>query len=401
MPFNAASPQCLNHPLGVAAYIGATIALIQKFNQNNKLSTIGRSDRGAGGITGMSSAFDEIDYDYATTIADRANRFMSQHRVPPTPDNFSVWFYYAMGGSLPLKKAVDILIANKRNFDPVVSRDLYVTYVNPQSNLGASEGFPERLHGVIASAQDFLATAISDNRSQMMNLGEVTSECQSAADPRPIIEKLVKELSNATTRSSALEANFLKTTKDLDQIKDSLKLAEQHSNTDALTGLANRRSLEAFLRTAQITAMETGTPLSVLMIDIDHFKKFNDSYGHQVGDQVLRLVAKVLQEGVRDCDLAVRFGGEELLAVLPGAPLDDCLETAERIRHRISEARLTRRATGEEISSVTVSIGVAQFRMAESADGMIERCDRALYQAKRAGRNCTVGEAPADEEIAA
>ena len=236
----------------------------------------------------MSSAFDEIDFDYATTLADQANSLMAQHRVPPTPDNFSVWFCYAMGGSLALKKTIDILIANRRKLDSVVNRDLYVTYIKPHSDLRASRDFPEQLRGVIASAQDFLASAISDNRSQMASLGEVSSECQTAADPRPIIEKLVKELSNATLRSSTLEANFLQTTKDLDQIKDSLRLAEQHSNTDPLTGLANRRSLEAFLRAAQITAMEAGTPLSILMIDIDHFKKFNDGYGHQVGDQVIR-----------------------------------------------------------------------------------------------------------------
>ncbi|MGA7070198.1 GGDEF domain-containing protein [Bradyrhizobium sp.] len=322
---------------------------------------------------------------------------MSQHGVPPTPDNFSVWFYYVMGGSLTLKKTVDILIANKRKFDAAINRDLYLTYVNPHSS--TSGDFPEQLHGVIASAQEFLATAISDNREQMENLGEVKSECQAAVDPRPIIEKLVKELSTATTRSSALEANFLQTTKDLDQIKDSLKEAEQHSNTDALTGLANRRSLDAFLRAEQITAMEAGTPLSILLIDIDHFKQFNDGFGHQVGDQVIRLVAKVVQENVRECDLAARYGGEELMAILPGAALDTCFEVAERIRRRICEARLTRRTTGEEISSVTVSIGVAQFRMAESADGMIDRCDRALYQAKRAGRNRTIKEA--EEEIAA
>jgi len=349
----------------------------------------------------MSSAPDEIDFDYATTLADRANGFMAQHRVPPTPENFSVWFFYAMGGSLTLKKTIDILIANKRKFDAVVCRDLYVTYVKPHSDPGLAEDFPEQLHGVIASAQEFLATAISDNRSQMESLGDVTSECQVAADPRPIIEKLLEELSNATSRSSALEANFLRTTQDLDQIKDSLKLAEQHSNTDPLTGLANRRSLEAFLRAAQITSMEAGTPLSILMIDIDHFKKFNDSYGHQVGDQVLRLVARVLQESVRECDLAARYGGEELIAVLPGAALDPCAEAAERIRRRIGEARLTRRTTGEELSSVTVSIGVAQFRMAESAEAMIERCDRALYEAKRSGRNCTIRESSVDEEIAA
>jgi len=293
------------------------------------------------------------------------------------------------------------LIANKRKFDSVVNRDLYVTYVNPQPVQGTTEDFPEQLRGVIASAQEFLATAISDNRTQIESLGEVTSQCGATADPRPIIEKLVKELSNATTRASSLEANFQKTTEELDQIRDSLKLAEQHSNTDVLTGLANRRSLEAFLRSAQIAAMETGNPLSVFMIDIDHFKKFNDNFGHQVGDQVLRLVAKVLQENVRECDLAARYGGEELMAVLPDADLDTCASVAERIRTRISEAHLTRRSTGEAISSITVSIGVAQFRLAESAEAMIERCDRALYQAKRSGRNRTITEAAVDGEIAA
>jgi diguanylate cyclase len=137
------------------------------------------------------------------------------------------------------------------------------------------------------------------------------------------------------------------------------------------------------------------------MIDIDHFKNFNDSFGHQVGDQVLGLVARVLRESVRECDLAARYGGEELMAVLPDANLDNCVDVAERVRRRISDARLTRRATGEAISSITVSIGVAQFRGAESADALIERYDRALYEAKRAGRNRTVKETVVDDGIAA
>ena len=310
----------------------------------------------------MSDAFDEVDFEYATTIADRASQFMSQHAVPPTPENFSVWFNYAMGASPALRKTIDILVANKRKFDSATNHDLYVTYVKPRADSGVAEDFPEQLQGVISSAKEFLATAISDNRTQIETLGEVTSQCGASSDPRPIIERLVKELSNATARASGLEANFIETSEELDKIRDLLRLAEQHSNTDALTGLANRRALEEFVRSAQIASMETGEPLSVLMIDIDHFKKFNDSFGHQVGDQVLRLVAKVLQENVRGDDLAARYGGEELMAVLPGTAVEICAEIAERIRRRISEARLTRRATGEEISSVTVSIGVAQFR---------------------------------------
>jgi diguanylate cyclase len=343
----------------------------------------------------------DMDVEYATTVADRAIQLMSQQSVPATPGNFSVWFDYAMGTSPALRKTIDILIGNKRKFDASINHELYVTYVNPQSDSADTGDFPEQLRGVITSAKHFLTTAIADNRTQIAALGEVSSEFQASSDPRPIIEKLMAELSRATTRASALETNFATTSQELDSIRNSLKEAEQRSNTDALTGLANRRSLDEFLRSAQIMAMEKGEPLSVLMIDIDHFKKFNDSYGHQIGDQVLRLVAKVLQDNVRDQDLAARYGGEELMAVLPGVALDICADIAERIRHRVSEARLTRRTTGQEISSVTVSIGVAQFRMAESAEAMIERCDRGLYQAKRSGRNRTVTENEIEDEVVA
>jgi diguanylate cyclase len=345
----------------------------------------------------------DMDVEYAKTVADRAMRSMSQQAVPATPSNFSVWFDYAMGTSPALRKTIDILIGGKRKFDSSINRELYTTFVSPPQSDDASisADYPEQLRNLISSAKEFLTTAISDSRTQIETLGEVSSQVQPNGDPRPIIEKLVAELAKATTRASALESNFLETTQELDKIRDSLKAAEQRSNTDALTGLANRRSMDEFFRSAQITAMEKGEALSILMIDIDHFKKFNDTYGHQVGDQVLRLVAKVLQDNVREGDLAARYGGEELIAVLPGADLGVCAGVAERIRSRISEARLTRRSSGKEIASVTVSIGVAQFRMAESAEAMIERCDRGLYQAKRLGRNQTVTEKDLEGEVAA
>jgi diguanylate cyclase len=341
----------------------------------------------------------DMDVEYATTIADRAMRLMSQQSVPATPTNFAVWFEYALGSSLPLRKTIDILIAGKRKFDQATNHELYITYIAPQqTGRDPLSDLPDQLGGLIDSAQQFLNTAVSDNQTHIKALGEVSSEAALTTDPRTIIAKLVGELSKATARAATLEANFAATSEELDSIRDSLKAAEQRSNTDALTGLANRHSMDEFLRLAQITAMEKDEALSVFLIDIDHFKKFNDDYGHQVGDQVLRLVAKVLQEGVREVDLAARYGGEELIAVLPGADLEACTSVAERIRRRIAEAKLTRRATGKEIGSITVSIGVAQFRLAESADAMIERCDRGLYQAKRLGRNRTVTETELEPE---
>ena len=156
-----------------------------------------------------------------------------------------------------------------------------------------------------------------------------------------------------------------------------------------------------FFRKAQIAAMEQGEPLSVLLIDIDHFKTFNDNFGHGVGDQVLRLMSNVLRERLRDIDLPARYGGEELIAVLPGADLAGCGAVAERIRRAISECRITRRSTGEILPSITVSIGVGQFQFGESMADLIERCDRALYLAKRTGRDRVVTENELDRELKA
>ena len=133
--------------------------------------------------------------------------------------------------------------------------------------------------------------------------------------------------------------------------------------------------------------MEKGEPFCTLLIDVDHFKRFNDDFGHEVGDQVLKLLAKMLCERLREGDLPARYGGEELVVVLPGADLRVAGDVGERIRRAVSEGQIIRRSTGEKLPGITVSIGVAQFREGEPLADLIDRCDRALYLAKKSGRN--------------
>src|SRR5450756_3112588 len=121
---------------------------------------------------------DDMDVEYAATVADGAMRSMSQRSVPATPSNFAVWFNYAMGASPTLRKTIDILIGNKRKFDASTNHELYVTYIDAQSGPNTTGDFPEQLRGVIAGAKQFLATAISDNRTQIEALGEVSSQVQ-------------------------------------------------------------------------------------------------------------------------------------------------------------------------------------------------------------------------------
>jgi diguanylate cyclase len=349
----------------------------------------------------LADAFDELDFEYVAGVAEKAMGSMVGQRVPPTPHNFHVWFKYALGASADLKRTIDILVGNKRKFDAATNRDLYTTYVGAKgTDEAVAHHVSQQLHSVLASARQFLATAIADNRTQIAAISEVADRSE-AGDPRLLVEMLMNELAQAATRAMRLEVQFVEKSRELDTIRQSLSRSEERARTDMLTGLSNRRALEEFFRAAQAEAMEQGQPLGAMLIDIDHFKHFNDNFGHGVGDQVLRLVAKALRERVRENDLAARYGGEELIAILPGADLASCAATAERLRRALADCKITRRSTGEALPGITVSIGVGQFQPGEAMEDLIDRCDRALYHAKKGGRNRVVTEAELAPERAA
>ncbi|RTE93402.1 GGDEF domain-containing protein [Bradyrhizobium sp. LVM 105] len=324
---------------------------------------------------------------------------MAEQRIAPTPTNFAVWYQYFAGSHDDLRNAIDLLIDHNRPFDARTNQDLFETYVAPQVSATAVDT-SERLHALMGTAREFLATAIADNHSQMRVISAVADQGKAGVDPKALVAQLMNELARAATKATQLEAGFAEKTRELDVIRDSLTRSEERARTDTLTGLANRRALDEFLRKAQATA-DWGEPLSVLMLDIDHFKSFNDNFGHGVGDQVLRLMAKVLREKVRPQDLPARYGGEELIAVLPAADLACCAEIAERIRRALAECTITRRSTGEILPNISVSIGVAQYRPGEAITDLIERCDRALYLAKGGGRNRVVTETELERARAA
>jgi diguanylate cyclase len=340
------------------------------------------------------AAYEELDFEYATSVAETAMRLMAEQGVPSTPNNFHVWFKYSLGSSPDLKRTIDILIGNKRKFDAATNRDLFATYAGPRivAEDAVVNNASQQLHSVMTSAKQFLNTAIADNRTQMQAISDFAVRTEAGVDPRPLVESLMSELAQAAARAAKLEVSFDEKTRELDSIRDSLNKSEERAKTDTLTGLPNRRGLEEFFRGAQMAAMEKGEPLSIVLIDIDHFKQVNDNFGHGVGDQVLRLVAKALRERVRDIDLPARYGGEELIAVLPGADLAASTVAAERIRRAIAECQITRRSTGEILPGITVSIGVGQFQFGEAMADLIDRCDRALYLAKKTGRNRVVSE---------
>lgn len=167
------------------------------------------------------------------------------------------------------------------------------------------------------------------------------------------------------------------------QLREALALVEHDAATDALTGQPNRRSLDLLLVQQIETSGGRGRPLSVLLLDVDHFKRINDVHGHGVGDDVLRALARRVRGLLREGDVCTRYGGEEFVVVLPDTPLPVALQVAERLRSGMAETPLLK----APLVPVTVSIGAAQFSAGQTAAALLEAADQAVYAAKRGGRN--------------
>ena len=165
-----------------------------------------------------------------------------------------------------------------------------------------------------------------------------------------------------------------------------LEEASKRARTDALTGLANRRHFEERLDQALNEADRFGSPVSLVVVDLDHFKRVNDTWGHEAGDVVLKKISRILSEGVRSVDTVARYGGEEIAILLPQTALGGAVELADRLRRAIAGRTIA--LAGTEIS-VTVSVGVASYPEAVATrDALFPAADRALYDAKHSGRNC-------------
>jgi len=213
---------------------------------------------------------------------------------------------------------------------------------------------------------------------------EINEELHSVGLDEP--EAVVSAVDKLIHANSTMQEQLASADERLREQAQQIECHAAEARTDALTGLANRRAFDDEMDHRLAEFQRHARTFSLIMLDVDHFKKFNDTYGHQAGDEVLRGLGKVLRETVREMDIPARYGGEEFSLILPGTPVPVAAEAADRVRTAIAAARFR---VGKSELKVTASLGVAELVDDETADAMIERADTALYASKQAGRNCT------------
>lgn len=191
-----------------------------------------------------------------------------------------------------------------------------------------------------------------------------------------------------SARNAALEEELRASTTRVGKLRQRLAAVRQEACVDVLTGVANRRAFAARLKRELTSARsDEAAPFCLVLLDIDHFKRFNDTHGHRTGDRVLRLVAQMLTENVKGRDFVARYGGEEFVLLLGDVDAETGASITRQICARLAARRLVKRETAEEIGTITLSAGVAQVRASDSQGTLLERADAALYAAKHNGRN--------------
>jgi len=315
-------------------------------------------------------------------------------RQPASPRNFEVWYSYATGYHPTLNETVNDILSRTGTLSEVDAESVYNIYLSPMRLGDRIDKVGTRVVDEIEQVMAMVDAAVGSASNYTESLAGATRNLPAAdrEGVRTIIESLVQMTKEMELVNHRLEERLSASKQEINQLQRSLELARSESLTDPLTSLSNRKLFDQTLTRAVTEAMAENEALSLIMTDIDHFKTFNDTYGHLTGDQVLRLVALAVKQNVKGQDVAARYGGEEFAVILPDTVLRSAATVADHIRRAVMSKELMKRSTGEHLGRVTISVGVATLRRGDSVQSLIGRADACLYAAKRAGRNRVICE---------
>jgi diguanylate cyclase len=324
------------------------------------------------------------------TYAVRAMDIMQQQQVRAIPKYYAVFYGYAAGQPSELVKEINKAIEQKLPFTDEVLNHLYNQHIAESQ----SRAVQDTANSARKILTDMLQTVVNftgatQDVSQKVN-DKISglSEAPTEEEIRAIASEIVAGAQNLKDSGDLVAAKLVASQKEIANLRENLAKATTESERDFLTGSYNRKAFDKRLLEAMQEAKEKHTELVLIMLDVDHFKKFNDNYGHLIGDEVLKIVAKTLTDSVKGMDTVARYGGEEFAVILPKTPVGGGMIVADAIRKAIAGRELKRKDTGMNYGQITISAGVASFRVeADSPESFVKRADEALYRSKHSGRN--------------
>jgi diguanylate cyclase len=299
---------------------------------------------------------------------------MRRYGIRFTAGNYAVWQSYLLGANPTLKRTIEIVLSNGGTIDQPALNRLYARHFSPgQSVIGLRQSALRGLEQIAQAAR--LVGGDATRADVLAKLYEVAAQINEVVASS---QTLLARLAQSEERTALVESYLNDATRD--------------ASTDSLTGLLNRRAFDAALRSLAGDAMNSGADLSFILIDVDHFKRVNDTWGHPIGDEVLRHVAATLTRSVRGGDVVARYGGEEFAVILGQTGRRGAMKVAENLRDAVSSHPYVMTAGFDDNQTeaklpITISAGLSSYVPGEPIGHWLGRADEALYRAKRAGRN--------------
>jgi diguanylate cyclase len=315
---------------------------------------------------------------------------MERDQIWPTPVNYELWMHAVANPDAPLAKEIARLLERDKMITEEMSDRLAMEFL-PRSQLSdeireASDQLNKQLASVTSAIQKAQKSSEAYN-STLDKADQSLSKDVEATTLRGVVKNLSTATELVRNENRSLEQMLEHSKDEVRRLQHHLEQVRREASTDALTALANRKAFDETIKEACEQADRTGQPLSFAVIDIDFFKKFNDTWGHQTGDQVIRFVASVISRVGEPPRFAARYGGEEFCILFPNESANQIEQLVDDMRVEISSRMLKRRSTNEDLGMITVSVGLAQRGPKETVHALIERADAALYVSKRTGRN--------------
>jgi diguanylate cyclase len=323
-------------------------------------------------------------------VARAAIEQMERAKVWPTALNFELWLHLVADPAGALAVELQRLLSSGEQITDFLAEDLAHTFLPKVRLHDQIRDAGDQLSQELATVSRAIQNAQQTNEAYGQQLAGATQELSEDIASGEL-KSLVKGLASATNRAQSqnreLEQRLAESTAEVGRLRDHLIQVRRDATTDGLTNLANRKSFDEELERACSDADAVGVSVHLAVLDIDHFKKFNDTWGHQTGDQVIRFVASVIGRVGAPPRFAARYGGEEFAMIFPGESSGQVLSLLQDVLEEVASRVLRRRSTNEELGSITVSIGLAELKPSETLADFIERADAALYASKRTGRN--------------
>lgn len=371
-----------------------------RVNQMSKVfvQTIREQMTGADGMTSDSKPMLETDETSRTRkshkdvydIAGQAFQMIDRYDTPPYPSTYALWYAYVSKSNGELVSTVDQMLDRGGALSAYEIDEVFKTHLSEGDDQDSQQTIGQQFETQLASVLAMIQKSVNDSEHFAETLDEIGGDLPESASTDSIdtiISRLMVENRRMAEQSLELNMGLRESQKQIERLNTELEEVRNQSMKDPLTGVANRRAFDKRLAAELATSTSSDTDLCLVLADIDHFKKVNDTYGHRVGDEVLKVFAKIISENIKGQDMVARYGGEEFAIILPRTDLDSAFGLIDKMRLQFSRTNLIFKQSRQGLGKITASFGIASYRPGMDEKAFIEQADRKLYLAKDLGRN--------------